>query len=115
MDDSSPVSFCTQWRGDSLSKKGRMLHVPLYAGDIHNIERVFHKETKAGQLVEIYKSCCGNTSILIDGNYQLGVAYDGIEPSYGDDAHRTYLNILQFNGVPLKEEKILIIGGGDLG
>ena len=110
-----PVAYCTQWRGDCKSKRGRFVSIPLCREEIDGVELIFSKRTSAGQLVEIERGAAGDLSIFIDGEYQLGVAYDGVEPFYGDEAHRAYLNVLQLNGASLADSRVLIIGGGDLG
>ena len=89
--------------------------MPVDVNSLNLERRILSATTRSDQFLELFENVSGNISVYIDGNYQLGVSYDGDEPSYGDETHAAYLNILRMLNRDLSKDRILILGGGDLG
>ena len=108
-------SFCTHWNRNTHKPLTKKVKIPTHPSVLVSKKIIHSRLSRAGQKIDVYEDFFGNRQVYINNKYQIGLNYDGIEPTFGDDSHEVYLEALRMHGEDISACKILIIGGGDLG
>ena len=111
----TPSSFFTHWRFNEEMQTGRSVSMPLQLNCVNNDKLILNANTISGQKLSLYRSPIGHLRVFIDDEYQLGVSQNEEEECYGDETHSIYLSALKMLERDIPSDRILIIGGGDLG